>query len=238
MSSAIGMLETYGLLPAVEGLDAALKSANVKTRSFEYVGGGLVAWFVEGEVGAVRVAVAAGKAAASRLGTVISDHVIPRPAGDVADLLPRPDPSAKGKAAAPARLEAAKVAGALAPAKEEAVEEAAVVEAASADEPAPAPPEEAPADEAATEAAEEVVVIEQEPAVEAAVAEPTNGAEGELLYTQQELEGLSVVRLRAIARHTEGILLTRAQIRDAIKSTLVNAILEAQDDNGEVKRNG
>jgi microcompartment protein CcmL/EutN len=90
MGCAIGMLETYGLLSAIEGLDAALKAANVTLRSFDYVSGGLIAWVVEGEVGAVRVAVSAGKAAASRLGEVISDHVIARPSKDVGKTLPPP----------------------------------------------------------------------------------------------------------------------------------------------------
>jgi len=90
MGCAIGMLETYGLLSAIEGLDAALKAANVTLRSFDYVSGGLIAWFVEGEVGAVRVAVSAGKAAASRLGKVVSDHVIARPAKDVEKTLSPP----------------------------------------------------------------------------------------------------------------------------------------------------
>ena len=91
MSRAIGMVETYGLLPAIEGLDAALKSANVSVRSFKYVSGGLVAWFVDGEVGAVRVAVAAGKTAASAVGDVVSDHVIARAANDVTEILPPPE---------------------------------------------------------------------------------------------------------------------------------------------------
>jgi len=88
MSRAIGMLETYGMLPAVEGLDAALKSANVTMRSFDSVGGGLIAWVVEGDVGSVRVAVSAGKAAAARVGEVISENVIARLAPDVGDILP------------------------------------------------------------------------------------------------------------------------------------------------------
>ncbi len=86
MKSAIGMIETYGLLAAVVGVDACLKAANVNLRSFQYVSGGLVTLIVEGDVGAVKASIDAGAAAASRVGNVISVHVIPRPHDSVDDL--------------------------------------------------------------------------------------------------------------------------------------------------------
>lgn len=76
---AIGMIETKGLIGAVEALDVALKAANVTFVRQDKVGSGLVAITVEGDVAAVKAAVDAGADAARRVGEVISVHVIPRP---------------------------------------------------------------------------------------------------------------------------------------------------------------
>ena len=79
-TGALGMLETYGLIAAIEGLDASVKAANVTLCGFKYVTGGLVTFFVTGDVGATKAAIAAGEIAASKVGKVRSSHVIPRPA--------------------------------------------------------------------------------------------------------------------------------------------------------------
>ena len=79
-TGALGMLETYGLIAAIEGLDAAVKAANVTLCGFKYVTGGLVTFFVTGDVGATKAAISAGQIASDRVGKVISAHVIPRPA--------------------------------------------------------------------------------------------------------------------------------------------------------------
>ena len=84
---ALGMIEVYGYLTAVEALDSALKAANVSRLGVEKVRGGLVTVLVEGDVGAVKAAMDASAAAAERIGTVISVHVIPRPADDVTRML-------------------------------------------------------------------------------------------------------------------------------------------------------
>ena len=84
---ALGMIEVYGYLTAVEALDSALKAANVSRLGGEKVRGGLVTVLVEGDVGAVKAAMDASAAAAERVGTVISVHVIPRPADDVTRML-------------------------------------------------------------------------------------------------------------------------------------------------------
>ena len=84
---ALGMIEVYGYLTAVEALDSALKAANVSRLGLEKVRGGLVTVLVEGDVGAVKAAMDASAAAAERVGTVISVHVIPRPADDVTRML-------------------------------------------------------------------------------------------------------------------------------------------------------
>ena len=79
ISGALGMIETKGLVGAVEAADAMVKAANVHLVGREQVGGGLVCVMVRGDVGAVKAAVDAGAAAAAKVGEVISVHVIPRP---------------------------------------------------------------------------------------------------------------------------------------------------------------
>ena len=85
---ALGMVETRGLVAAIEAADAMVKAANVILIGSEKIGSGLVSIMVRGDVGAVKAAVEAGGAAASRLGEVVATHVIPRPHGDVEKLLP------------------------------------------------------------------------------------------------------------------------------------------------------
>ena len=85
---ALGMVETKGLVGSVEAADAMVKAANVHLIGKVHVGGGLVTVMVRGDVGAVKAAVEAGGAAASRLGEVVATHVIPRPHNDVEKLLP------------------------------------------------------------------------------------------------------------------------------------------------------
>lgn len=82
---AIGMIETKGLLAAIESADSMTKSANVQILEKVYVGGGLVTIIVNGDVGAVRAAVDAGVAAVKTLGEefLISEHIIPRPHEDL-----------------------------------------------------------------------------------------------------------------------------------------------------------
>jgi len=86
---ALGMVETRGLVGAVEAADAMVKAANVKLVGKDQIGAGLVTVMVRGDVGAVKAAVDAGSAAAKRVGELISTHVIPRPHGDVEDILPK-----------------------------------------------------------------------------------------------------------------------------------------------------
>ena len=85
---ALGLIETRGLLPAIEAADAMLKAAKVTLQGREFVGGSLVTVTVRGDVGAVKAAVEAGAEAARRVGELISAHVIPRPHLEVEDLLP------------------------------------------------------------------------------------------------------------------------------------------------------
>jgi len=78
-TKAIGVLETKGLVPLIEGADAAVKAAHVDLVEWRQVGGGIVSFVIEGEVAAVRSAIEAGKEAATRVGEVISEVIIPRP---------------------------------------------------------------------------------------------------------------------------------------------------------------
>ena len=87
-NEALGMIETKGLVGSIEAADAMVKAANVYLIGKEFVGGGLVTVMVRGDVGAVKSAVEAGSAAASRLGELVATHVIPRPHNDVEKILP------------------------------------------------------------------------------------------------------------------------------------------------------
>ena len=86
---ALGMVETRGLVAAIEAADAMCKAANVTLVGTEKIGSGLVTVLVRGDVGAVKAAVEAGESAASRLGELVATHVIPRPHGDVENILPK-----------------------------------------------------------------------------------------------------------------------------------------------------
>ena len=85
---ALGMVETRGLVAAIEAADSMLKAANVVLVGTEKIGSGLVSVMVRGDVGAVKAAVEAGAANASSLGELIATHVIPRPHNDVEKILP------------------------------------------------------------------------------------------------------------------------------------------------------
>ena len=85
---ALGMIETRGLTASIEAADAMTKAANVTLVGTEKIGSGLVSVIVRGDVGAVKAAVEAGAQAASKLGELVAQHVIPRPNSDVEKILP------------------------------------------------------------------------------------------------------------------------------------------------------
>ena len=85
---ALGMVETRGLVAAIEAADSMLKAANVVLVGTEKIGSGLVSVMVRGDVGAVKAAVEAGSNNAAKLGELVATHVIPRPHGDVEKILP------------------------------------------------------------------------------------------------------------------------------------------------------
>ena len=89
MNIALGMVETHGLVGAIEAADAMVKAANVTLIGKEQIGAGLVTVMIRGDVGAVKAATDAGAAAAKRVGELISVHVIPRPHDEVEMILPQ-----------------------------------------------------------------------------------------------------------------------------------------------------
>lgn len=84
---ALGLVETRGLVPAIEAADAMLKAANVTLVGEQKVGHGLVTIMVRCDVGAVNASVDAGVSAAENIGEVTSNYVIPRPHEDVDKLI-------------------------------------------------------------------------------------------------------------------------------------------------------
>lgn len=87
-SDALGMVETKGLVGAIEAADSMVKAANVRLVGYEKIGSGLVTVMVRGDVGAVKAATDAGAASARAVGEVVSVHVIPRPHSDTEKILP------------------------------------------------------------------------------------------------------------------------------------------------------
>ncbi len=88
MTDALGMIETRGFAAMVEASDAMVKAAKVELVSYEKIGGGYVTAIVRGDVAAVKAACDAGQAAASRVGEIVSVHVIARPHNNVDTVLP------------------------------------------------------------------------------------------------------------------------------------------------------
>ena len=90
-SDALGMVETKGLVGAIEAADAMVKAANVNLVGYEKIGSGLVTVMVRGDVGAVKAATDAGAASARAISEVVSVHVIPRPHSDTEKIIPHFD---------------------------------------------------------------------------------------------------------------------------------------------------
>lgn len=94
---ALGMIETKGLVGAIEAADAMVKAANVRLAGKEQIGSGLVTVMVRGDVGAVKASVEAGASAAKRVGELVSSHVIASPHDDVEGILPQAGQKAANK---------------------------------------------------------------------------------------------------------------------------------------------
>lgn len=232
---ALGMIETRGLVAAIEAADAMVKAANVTLTCKEHVGGGLVTVMVRGDVGAVKAATDAGAAAAERVGELISVHVIPRPHEELEFLMKGPEPT---KAEEPVKEPETEVSVEVS----EEVETEVSVEA----------PEEAEAEEVSEEISEEISEEqaeeevqeseEAEPEEEAPQADPIAAALMEKKpkpatkaedikaasagYTQETLYKLSVSKLRDVARKLQVDNMTKKDIQFAKKQELVKKILD------------
>ncbi len=228
---ALGLVETLGLVPAIEGADAAVKSADVELKELEMIGAGLITIVIVGDISAVSAAVDAGKVAASRLGTVLSTTVIGRTGEGLETVLgPQPDPekSASASVVPAAETESQAVIG-TAPATEPQVLTGTVpatepqVLTGSAPETVAEPvaskaPEAAPgpvASKAPVAAAEPV--IGKSPEKKAVVKKTVERA---------VLKNMSVVKLRQFARKLPGLPLAQKKIKYARKKELIEAIVE------------
>lgn len=209
---ALGMIEVYGYLTAVEALDSALKAANVTRLDVVKVRGGLVTVLVEGDVGAVKAAMDASAAAAERIGTVVSVHVIPRPASDVERMLKGPGGGPKTE-----------------PPETEPEPKGPEPEERKAEEPKAEPPEadlepETPEPEA-PEPEKPAQAVMPEPAEPEGKPEAGKAA----AVTPEEMKAMSVDGLRRLARELEIPSMTRAEIRYAKKQELIQKITEFID---------
>lgn len=209
---ALGMIELYGYLPAVEALDAALKAANVTLVDTVCVKGGLVTVLVEGDVGAVKAAMDASAAAAERVGTVISVHVIPRPADEVRKMLQH-DRQHPGPTGGPGPS---------------AVQENRKTEIPEVPEEKTSGTQELTEKEAEVPAVSEEKMEEEPEAGKAEAAEAPEAVqqpEAEEL-TEEALKGMSVAALRRLARTLEITGMSRQEIKFAKKQELIHAILK------------
>lgn len=224
---ALGMIEVYGYLTAVEALDSALKAANVTRLDVVKVRGGLVTVLVEGDVGAVKAAMDASAAAAERIGTVVSVHVIPRPASDVERMLKGPGGGPKTE---PPETEPEE------PGKSEPKEpepEGPEPEERKDEEPEAEPPE-ADLEPETPEPEPEPEAPEPEKPAQAAMPEPAEPerkpeAGKAAAVTPEEMKAMSVDGLRRLARELEIPSMTRAEIRYAKKQELIQKITEFID---------
>jgi microcompartment protein CcmL/EutN len=94
---ALGMIETKGLVGAIEAVDSMVKSANIEVLGVKEIGAGLVTVFVAGDVGAVKAAIDAGAASVKKVGEIVSVHLIARPSDETLRVIPNADKGAKPK---------------------------------------------------------------------------------------------------------------------------------------------
>ena len=198
--NALGMIETRGLVAAIEAADAMVKAANVTLSCKEQIGGGLVTVMVRGDVAAVKAATDAGAAAAERVGELISVHVIARPNEDLEGILEGPDDADDLPAEAPEDI------------SPEIKEESKSVEKKETPKPA----------------AHKEVKASEEPKAEKAApkkAEKTSEKTDTENYSEEYLKALSVPKLRQLAREIEIDNMSKADIRFAKKQELLEKII-------------
>lgn len=225
---ALGMIEVYGRVGAIEGLDSALKAANVSLVNMIRVGGGLTSVFVEGDVGAVKASIDAAAAAAERVGKLISAHVIPRPDAAVREMLDialndefngnksGSDGNAEPKDQAETGQADASGADALSGKTEAVVDAEAEIG------------ESEVVVDAQTEIGESEGVMDAEAEIEeeeAGAAEAHTSANPEVHAADyEELEKMTVAQLRRLAREMQDYPLSKQEIKFAKKEDLLMAL--------------
>ncbi|AWZ47743.1 carbon dioxide concentrating mechanism protein [Clostridiaceae bacterium 14S0207] len=206
--AALGLIETYGLVGAIEGLDVALKSANVSLIGREFVKGGRVTIEITGDVSAVKAAVEAAGAAVEKLGTLITTHVIARSDDEIWAMLENTKDKKNEQTEDKIVHEETKVVALNKDAVETKDEEKDTV----------------------TEIEEEIVLDEQKitDANKEILAYSEDNTSEEVIEekTREELEVMRVQELRTLARKMELTSLTKKQIKFSKKEQLIQAILE------------
>lgn len=209
-NEALGMIETYGYIGAVEAADVCVKSANVKLLGLERVRGGLVTIHITGDIGAVKASIDAAESAVKKFGSLVSSHVIPRAGEGIEKLLPKiknPDNPEEEK-------------------EEEIEDEEASEDESETDQ--VIEKEEKIEEETDTKKQDEKEDQEQEE-----IDQTKNKEKPKLtvnINTPEELRQIKTVKLRAIARElddkfSEYLPIERSQIKYSKKGELINAIL-------------
>lgn len=201
---ALGMIEVYGRIGAIEGLDSALKAANVSLVNIVRVGGGFTSFFIEGDVGAVKAAIDAAETSAGRVGSVVSSHVIPRPDQSVRNLLNmNQQQSPKGQKSTDNKTDKEKV--------DNLIESKSISENKSKENSFPPNKVDDDVEKKLDDIAEEKL--------------EDNAAANATKY--DKYEALTVVELRKAARDIETLNLTKQEIKFAKKKELLDAIKKA-----------
>lgn len=211
---ALGLIETRGLVGAIEAADAMTKAARVELIGKERVEGGLITVKIKGDVASVQAAVDAGAAAAQRVGELISTHVIPRPDSEVELLIYPPPRQSKEKQSSPV----AGVVPAEHPVQKDTTEK--IIK--RRGRPAKIP-QQPPA--ATAESVQETFT--QSPAQEPPEQPFIPSAEDEQSF-MQELKNLSVHELRRYARGVQGLAIFGRQISRANREELISELLKAK----------
>lgn len=208
--SALGLIETIGLVAAIEGLDAALKAADVETIGCEFVGSGIVTVKIRGEIGAVKASIDAAEAAVNRVGTLRATHVIARTSDEIIGIIETNSFTKEDKVELEVVEETKNEVESL---KDEIIDNN--------------------NENLDVEIVEDVKKSNEEyNHIEDELNEDELNEEIELIneeiiknYTQEELQAMKVSELRTVAR-TLKTKLTRKKIKFAKKDELIEAILE------------
>ncbi|MCP3923268.1 MAG: BMC domain-containing protein [Desulfobacterales bacterium] len=200
---ALGLIETIGLIPAVEAADTAVKSASVELEGFRMIGAGLVTILIRGDVSSVQASVDAGRCAAERVGEVISAHVIARTGEGLESVLPDPEKGSTSNDLSDVK-NSTDALEKSSDASDEVTDTILEVEESQID--------------FKDITVEDVDLADQmEREISSKIKIPGKSA----------LKKMNVTKLRELARKTEGISISRKDIKSARKKELIEAIFKA-----------